>query len=174
MHCHFRMYSRLLGSLMGGITLSGCQETPEPNTLASQSLFPERKWDRKFDNTGKLFGDFDLLGPSANEIVSVNLWQGTLKSLAAFPLEIADAEKGLVQTQWIVMDNFPQDRFQIRVLLAPGPKPRVEAVDVSIIHQVLRNGIWVLAPRPHRLERDIKEAILLYTRTRCAQKPRKD
>jgi hypothetical protein len=168
MKCQSAPFRRFLSTLLGGAFLGGCQEGEVPPT----PLFPERKWERTFDNTGKLFGDFDLLGPSSSEIVSVNLWQGALKSLASFPLEIADPEKGLIQTQWIVMDKFPQDRFQIRVLLAPGNTPRVEAVDVSIIHQVLKEGTWVLTSRPYRLERDIKEAILLYTRTRCARKPR--
>ena len=160
--------------------LSGCGGEKK-NTVSSTMPLPLRKdsavpiehFDGKFLYTGKLFGDFEIFrsGKEPDARFSQALWSGTLKTLAAFPIEIIHSEQGFLQTQWIVSDTCPQERFQIRVVLAPVCKNPVQAISVFVLRQIYCASQWKCVPSSKTLEVQIKQSILRKVRELYAQKP---
>jgi hypothetical protein len=97
---------------------------------------------------------------------SADLWQGCLKALNSFPLEIIDGEKGMLQTA--VYAPKPNERLQIRIHLFPGDAT-YSNFQVSIIRHVLENNQWVLKGASPSFERSLKRDILLHARVYAAR-----
>ena len=97
------------------------------------------------------------------------LWYGTLRALARIPVDIFNPERGFLQTQWYIPENLPEHRLQVKVCIIPSTKIRVEAVSVAVLHQVLKQGKWILIPTSLELEQTIKRSILFHARNYAVQ-----
>lgn len=98
----------------------------------------------------------------------ISLWQGALKTLAGLPLEVVDAARGFLQTQWVVDSQNPNHRFQVQIIVYPSQELRVEAVTVELIHQRLKDGIWMLTRSSRSGAQNIKQEVLLNARANLA------
>ncbi|PPE03906.1 DUF3576 domain-containing protein [Holospora curviuscula] len=124
-----------------------------------------------YDNMNTLFPDppnFMGKGPHVSEKSSA-LWYGALKALARFPLEIFNPERGFLQTQWYIPENLPDHRLQVKVCIVSSVEIRVEGLSVTVLHQVLKQGQWILIPTSLELEQKIKRSILLHARNYVVQ-----
>lgn len=142
-------------SLIG--CLAGCQHSPPHADV------PPERWQYQFQDIGKLFGD-DLVLKDKKPAISQDLWAGALQALQAFPLQIISPETGVLQTQWIVLQGQPDDRFQIRVIIAPSKDIHVQAVCVTVLHEVRCPSGWQLYPPAKELADTLRRQILLNAR----------
>lgn len=74
--------------------------------------------------------------------VNAYLWKASLETLSALPLLQADANGGVIITDWYVNPNQPAERMKLTVTILDADL-RADAVRVSPQRQVLSNGNWV-------------------------------
>jgi hypothetical protein len=143
--------------------LEGCEGLTDQKLV---TLPMERQF-HTYDNMTSLFPEPVVLfgntkqGPQKT---SSALWYGALRSLDRMPLEIADAERGFIQTQWYAPPGMSDHRLQIKVSILPVESVRIEAITVVILHQILKDRQWILIPVSLKLEHTIKRNILMHAR----------
>ena len=140
--------------------LYGCAGLGVSSGEKGVSVVPLERMDRKFVRTGKMFGELSLTKGASSVVISPALWHGGLQVLSAFPLEIMDQEKGILQTHWYATPEYPKDRFQIRILFSPSAAPCVEAVVVSIFCKSNVRKQWKEVPVSPLLVYKVKEHLL--------------
>jgi len=74
--------------------------------------------------------------------VNAYLWKASLETLSALPLLQADANSGILITDWYVNPNQPAERMKLTVTILDADL-RADAVRVAPQRQVLSNGTWV-------------------------------
>jgi hypothetical protein len=165
----FKIWISIVVFAIMTLTISACQQNSGCSDAPMQPLSKE---ERRFFSTGKLFGDLTLYKSPHEPIIPIVLWNSALQTLSCFPLECSDSRSGIMRTQWIVSENFPKNRFQIQVVImpcVPSDYIRIEALCVSVLHQICRSGKWGLVKNTGMLAYKIKEAILLKTRSNIVQ-----
>ena len=148
--------------------LGGCDKPNETPQL------PVERWEHKFENIGKLLDkDISLMGKDQEPTLSDALWYGSLESLRNFPMKIVDGSGGVLQTDWYVMPQHPQERFQVRVTIQPSVGIDVQALKVIVIKQIYQHQQWENVTPSEVLGNAIKHDILLNARTYAVTGKRK-
>ncbi len=110
--------------------------------ILSQYL-PERK-----NNTG------------AGLTINKWLWQGSIETVREFPLKIADAFGGVIETEWVTDTKDPKKRCSIKILIS-SREFVANGMKANLICQKLDGSSWLLMENDFADENEkIENAIL--------------
>lgn len=143
--------------------LEGCEGLTDQQLVT----LPMERQLHTYDNMNTLFPEPIVLfgntkqGPQR---ASSALWYGALRALDRMPLEITDAERGFIQTQWYTPPGISHHRLQVKVSIIPVENIRIEAITVIVLHQILKDRQWIIIPASLKLEHTIKRNILMHAR----------
>ena len=125
-------------------------------------------------NDGKGSGLFDSMldelrgeiGNGTGQNVAVNkwLWNGSIETVEDFPLKIADAFGGVIETDWINDSNIPNKRCAIKILIKS--KDFISnGVSANMIRQSFDGSKWILGNEDlSKANREIENSILSLAR----------
>lgn len=124
------------------------------------------------DGDGTLMSMFDRDDTKKNNsensyTVNKWLWSGSIKTLEDFPLKIADAFGGIIETDWLVSPQTPNNRCAVKVIIKSKEfvSNGVSAHMMCQKRSELLNTEWVLDDRDLSKEnREIENAILNFAR----------
>ncbi len=122
-------------------------------------------------NSGKLFGDINLLGGGDDEAVGntgigVNgfLWRASLDTLSFLPLSSADPFGGVIITDWYAPPESPSERFKVTVYIL-GRELRSDGVRVAVFRQKKDSASdWLDANTGENTSTSLENAILTRAR----------
>ena len=96
--------------------------------------------------------------------VNAYLWRATLDTLSFMPLTSADPWGGVVNYDWYVNPQAPNERFKATVFILDR-RLRADALNVAVTKEVKdAAGAWVSAPVAAQTETDLENAILTKAR----------
>ena len=95
--------------------------------------------------------------------VNAYLWRAALDTLSFAPLVQADANSGVIVTDWYANPNVPSDRVKVTATILDADL-RADALRVAASRQVLRNGQWIDAPVTAATVQRLEEIILTKAR----------
>ena len=96
--------------------------------------------------------------------VNAYLWRATLDTLSFMPLLTADPWGGVVNYDWYVNPQTPNERFKATVFIL-DTRLRADALNVSVTKEVKdAAGAWSAAPVAAQTETDLENAILTKAR----------
>ena len=126
--------------------------------------------DRIRNNSGKLFGDINLLGGESdqneNNGIGVNgfLWRASLDTLSFLPLSSADPFGGVIITDWYAPPESPAERFKVTVYIL-GRELRADGVRVAVFRQKREaDKEWLDASTGDTTSTSLENAILTRAR----------
>ena len=162
---------RIILIIFLGFFVTGCgtvgknyQDTRERETKTDPCKYERIKGERaeqvckdrvkgKVGKEGESSGFFDsmmseLRGEMANgngQNVAVNkwLWNGSIETVQDFPLKIADAFGGVIETDWINNSNIPNKRCSIKILIK-SKEFISNGVSANMICQTYDGKNWTL------------------------------
>jgi hypothetical protein len=106
----------------------------------------------------------DLAASNVTTIgVNAYLWRAALDTLSFAPLIQADANSGVIVTDWYQNPNTQGDRVKVTATILDRDL-RADALRVAASRQVLRNGQWVDAPVTAATVQKLEEVILTKAR----------
>jgi len=87
------------------------------------------------------------LAPSQVTTLAINsyLWRAAIDTVSFAPLLQANAQSGVIITDWYANPKAPGERVKLTVAVL-DPDLRADALRVSAARQVNQNGAWVDAP----------------------------
>jgi len=92
------------------------------------------------------------------------LWRATLDTLSFMPLASADPWGGVVNYDWYVNPQTPNERFKATVFIL-DTRLRADALNVTVTKEVKgADGQWTTAPVAAQTEADLENAILTKAR----------
>ncbi len=105
------------------------------------------------------------LAASRVTTIGVNsyLWRASLDALAKMPLLQADANSGVIITDWYANPANPGERMKVSVSIIDQDL-RADALRVAASRQVAQNGAWVDAPVQAATVQKVEEIILTKAR----------
>lgn len=105
------------------------------------------------------------LAPARLTTIGVNgyLWQAALDTVSFAPLLQADANSGVIITDWYANPRAPGDRVKLTVTIL-SQDLRADALRVAASRQVLQNGAWVEAPVTAATVQKLEDIILTRAR----------
>jgi hypothetical protein len=105
------------------------------------------------------------LAPSRMTTIGVNgyLWQAALDTVSFAPLLQADANSGVIITDWYANPKAPNERVKLTVTVLDQDL-RADALRVAASRQVLQNGTWVEAPVKAATVQKLEDIILTRAR----------
>ena len=116
---------------------------------------------------GGLFGGrSEAARPDVQAGIGVNayLWRATLDTLSFMPLLTADPWGGVVNYDWYVNPQTPNERFKATVFIL-DTRLRADALNVTVTKEVRdAGGGWTAAPVAAQTEADLENAILTKAR----------
>jgi hypothetical protein len=96
--------------------------------------------------------------------VNAYLWRATLDTLSFMPLMTADPWGGVVNYDWYVNPQTPNERFKATVFIL-DTRLRADALNVTVTKEVKdASGAWTSAPVAAQTETDLENAILTKAR----------
>jgi Domain of unknown function (DUF3576) len=95
--------------------------------------------------------------------VNAYLWRASLDALSFAPLLQADANGGVIITDWYANPQNPTERVKLTVAILDRDL-RADALRVSGTRQVAQNGSWVDAPLQAATVQRVEEIILTRAR----------
>ena len=96
--------------------------------------------------------------------VNAYLWRATLDTLSFMPLLTADPWGGVVNYDWYINPQTPNERFKATVFIL-DTRLRADALNVTISKEVKdASGGWTAAPVAAQTETDLENAILTKAR----------
>jgi Domain of unknown function (DUF3576) len=103
--------------------------------------------------------------PAAVAEIGVNayLWRASLDTLAFMPLASADPYGGVINTEWYINPEKPDERFKATVYILDS-RLRADGVHVAVFREVNQGGTWVNATVSSQTPTDIENAILTRAR----------
>jgi hypothetical protein len=103
-------------------------------------------------------------GNSQNVAVNKWLWNGSIETVRDFPLKIADAFGGVIETDWINNSNIPNKRCAIKILIKS--KDFISnGVSANMICQSFDGSKWILNNEDlSNANREIENSILSLAR----------
>ena len=104
--------------------------------------------------------------PDVQAGIGVNgyLWRATLDTLSFMPLLTADPWGGVVNYDWYVNPQTPNERFKATVFIL-DTRLRADALNVTVTKEVRdAAGGWTAAPVAAQTEADLENAILTRAR----------
>jgi hypothetical protein len=105
------------------------------------------------------------LAPSRMTAIGVNgyLWRAALDTVSFAPLLQADANSGVIITDWYANPNAPGERIKLTVTILDQDL-RADALRVAASRQVQQNGAWVEAPVTAATVQKLEDIILTRAR----------
>jgi len=105
------------------------------------------------------------LAPSRISTIGVNsyLWRAAIDTVSFAPLLQADANGGVIITDWYANPKAPGERVKLTVSVLDRDL-RAEALRVAASRQVSQNGVWVDAPVSAATVQKLEDIILTRAR----------
>ncbi|HEX8839786.1 MAG TPA: DUF3576 domain-containing protein [Sphingomicrobium sp.] len=105
------------------------------------------------------------LAPSQVTTLAINsyLWRAAVDTVSFAPLIQANAQSGVIITDWYTNPKSPGERVKLTVAVL-DPDLRSDAVRVSAAKQVYQNGAWVGAPVSAATVQKLEDIILTRAR----------
>jgi hypothetical protein len=105
------------------------------------------------------------LAPSRMTSIGVNayLWRASIDTLSFAPLLQADANSGVIITDWYVNRANPGERVKLTVSILDQDL-RADALRVAASRQIVNNGTWVDAPVSAATVQKLEDIILTRAR----------
>jgi hypothetical protein len=105
------------------------------------------------------------LAPSQVTTLAINsyLWRAAVDTVSFAPLLQANAQSGVIITDWYVNPKAPGERVKLTVAIL-DPDLRADALRVSAAKQVYQNGAWVDAPVSAATVQKLEDIILTRAR----------
>jgi len=154
--------------------LSGCQGLKRPKGLKEETIRPRvgnSRWDQKFNNVGKLFGNVAVFSSQPEEsqasVIKKALWTATIQTLGNFTFETIDPDTGMIETAWFSLPKKPNQRFKICCAIA-NHADWVKSIQVKAYGQMYYSGQWHNQLERRHLAFDIKDCIITTARHRYA------
>lgn len=146
------------------VLLGGCEYMDSTPIKTEQELRRER--------SGTIFGDGGLFGGAPASAatdgtglgVNAYLWRATLDTVSIWPLASADAQGGVILTDWYAPPQTPSERFKLNVYILDRAL-RADGVRVAVFRQVRAgNGDWQEAAVQPETATRLEDAILMRAR----------
>jgi len=118
---------------------------------------------------GQVIGLDDGARPAAADAqtgigVNAYLWRASLDTLSFMPLANADPWGGVINYDWYINPQTPNERFKATVFIL-DTRLRADALNVSVTKEVRgADGQWTGAPVAAQTETDLENAILTKAR----------
>ena len=105
------------------------------------------------------------LAPSRMTAIGVNayLWRAAIDTVSFAPLLQADANSGVIITDWYVNPSSPGERVKLTVSILDQDL-RADALRVAASRQVNQSGVWVDAPVAAATVQKLEDIILTRAR----------
>jgi Domain of unknown function (DUF3576) len=105
------------------------------------------------------------LAPSQVTTLAINsyLWRAAVDTVSFAPLIQANAQSGVIITDWYTNPKAPGERVKLTVAVL-DPDLRSDAIRVSAAKQVYQNGAWVDAPVSAATVQKLEDIILTRAR----------
>jgi hypothetical protein len=105
------------------------------------------------------------LAPSQVTTLAINsyLWRAAVDTVSFAPLLQANAQSGVIITDWYASPKAPGERVKLTVAVL-DPDLRSDAIRVSAAKQVYQNGAWVDAPVSAATVQKLEDIILTRAR----------
>jgi hypothetical protein len=105
------------------------------------------------------------LAPSQVTTLAINsyLWRAAIDTVSFAPLLQANAQNGVIITDWYANPKAPGERVKLTVAVL-DPDLRADAIRVSAAKQVYQNGAWVDAPVTAATVQKLEDIILTRAR----------
>ena len=105
------------------------------------------------------------LAPSRMTAIGVNayLWRAALDTVSFAPLLQADANTGVIITDWYASPKSPGERVKLTVTIL-DQELRADALRVAASREILQNGVWVAAPVSASTVQKLEDIILTRAR----------
>lgn len=105
------------------------------------------------------------LAPSQVTTLAINsyLWRAAVDTVSFAPLLQANAQSGVIITDWYTNPKAPGERVKLTVAVL-DPDLRTDALRVSAAKQVYQNGGWVDAPVSAATVQKLEDIILTRAR----------
>lgn len=105
------------------------------------------------------------LAPSKITTIGVNsyLWRAAIDTVSFAPLLQADANSGVIITDWYANPKAPGERVKLTVAILDQDL-RADALRVAASRQVYQNGAWVDAPVTAATVQKLEDIILTRAR----------
>ena len=105
------------------------------------------------------------IAPSQVTTLAINsyLWRAAVDTVSFAPLLQANAQNGVIITDWYANPKAPGERVKLTVSIL-DPDLRADAVRVSAAKQVYQNGAWVDAPVTAATVQKLEDIILTRAR----------
>jgi hypothetical protein len=105
------------------------------------------------------------LAPSQVTTLAINsyLWRAAIDTVSFAPLLQANAQNGVIITDWYANPKSPGERVKLTVAIL-DPDLRADALRVSAAKQVYQNGAWVDAPVTAATVQKLEDIILTRAR----------
>ena len=105
------------------------------------------------------------LAPSQVTTLAINsyLWRAAVDTVSFAPLLQANAQSGVIITDWYANPKVPGERVKLTVAIL-DPDLRADALRVSAAKQVYQNGAWVDAPVSAATVQKLEDIILTRAR----------
>lgn len=96
--------------------------------------------------------------------VNAYLWRASLDTLSFMPLANADPWGGVINYDWYINPQTPNERFKATVFIL-DTRLRADALNVSVTKEIRdASGQWTGAPVAAQTETDLENAILTKAR----------
>lgn len=105
--------------------------------------------------------------------VNAYLWRATLDTLSFMPVSSADAEGGIILTDWYTPPAAHGERFKITAFILDR-RMRSDALRLTVFRQVQQGGEWVDTPPAANTASDIAARILSRARKLRADNGNRD
>lgn len=105
------------------------------------------------------------IAPSQVTTLAINsyLWRAAVDTVSFAPLLQANAQSGVIITDWYTNPKTPGERVKLTVAVL-DPDLRTDALRVSATKQVYQNGGWVEAPVSAATVQKLEDIILTRAR----------
>jgi hypothetical protein len=105
------------------------------------------------------------LAPSQVTTLAINsyLWRAAVDTVSFAPLIQANAQSGVIITDWYTNPKSPGERVKLTVAVL-DPDLRSDAIRVSAAKQIYQNGAWVEAPVSAATVQKLEDIILTRAR----------
>jgi hypothetical protein len=105
------------------------------------------------------------LAPSQVTTLAINsyLWRAAVDTVSFAPLLQANAQSGVIITDWYANPRTPGERVKLTVSIL-DPDLRADALRVSASKQVYQNGAWVDSPVTAATVQKLEDIILTRAR----------
>jgi hypothetical protein len=105
------------------------------------------------------------IAPSRMTAIGVNayLWRAAIDTVSFAPLLQADANSGVIITDWYANPSSPGERIKLTVSILDQDL-RADALRVAASRQTLQNGAWVDAPVAAATVQKLEDIILTRAR----------